>query len=36
VPENQLIAVFTGWNIYDHAELAAYDALDRVLASVKR
>ena len=36
VPEHQLIAVFTGWNIYDHAELAPYDALDRVLASVKR
>ena len=36
VPEHQLIAVFTGWNIYDHAEFAPYDALDRVLASVKR
>ncbi len=36
VPEHQLIAVFTGWNIYEHAEFAPYDALDRVLASVKR
>lgn len=35
VPEHQLIAVFTGWNIYEHAEFAPYDALDRVLATVK-
>ena len=36
VPDQQLIAVFTGWNIYEHAEFAPYDALDRVLAVVKR
>ncbi|MDH4064092.1 MAG: beta-lactamase family protein [Acidobacteriota bacterium] len=35
VPEHDLIAVFTGWNIYEHAEFAPYDALDRVLAAVK-
>jgi CubicO group peptidase (beta-lactamase class C family) len=35
VPEHQLIAVFTGWNVYEHAEFAPYDALDRVLAAVK-
>ena len=36
VPEQQLIAVFTGWNIYEHAEFAPYEALDRVLATIKR
>lgn len=35
VPEHDLIAVFTGWNIYESPELAPYDALDRVLAAVK-
>jgi len=35
VPQHDLIAVFTGWNIYEHAEFAPYDALDRVLAAVK-
>ncbi|MEZ5285764.1 MAG: serine hydrolase, partial [Vicinamibacterales bacterium] len=35
VPEHDLVAVFTGWNIYEHAELAPYDALDRVLEAVR-
>jgi len=35
VPEHQLNAVFTGWNIYEHAEFLPYDALDSVLATVK-
>lgn len=35
VPEHSLVAVFTGWNIYETPELGAYDALDRVLAAVK-
>lgn len=34
VPERDLIAVFTGWNIYEHAEFSPYDALDRVLEMV--
>lgn len=36
VPKQDLIAVFTGWNIYDHPELEPGDALTRVLASVRR
>ncbi|MGE0813782.1 MAG: serine hydrolase domain-containing protein [Vicinamibacterales bacterium] len=36
VPDQDLIAVFTGWNIYEHAEFAPYDALDRVLQAVRR
>ena len=35
VPELELIAVFTGWNIYDKPELDPRVALDRVLAAVK-
>lgn len=35
VPEHDLIAVFTGWNIYESPEFAPYDALDRVLAAVR-
>ena len=35
VPEHDLIAVLTGWNIYESPEFAPYDALDRVLAAVK-
>ena len=35
VPEHDLVAVFTGWNIYEHAEFAPYDALDRVLQAVR-
>ena len=35
VPELDLIAVFTGWNIYDKPELGADVALQRVLAAVK-
>jgi CubicO group peptidase (beta-lactamase class C family) len=35
VPELDLIAVFTGWNIYDKPELDEVFALDRVLAAVK-
>jgi CubicO group peptidase (beta-lactamase class C family) len=35
VPKYDLIAVFTGWNIYEHAEFAPYEALDGVLAAVK-
>lgn len=35
VPALDLIAVFTGWNIYDKAELNPKLALDRVLAALK-
>lgn len=35
VPELELIAVFTGWNIYDKPELDPNLALDRVLRAVK-
>jgi CubicO group peptidase (beta-lactamase class C family) len=35
VPELDLIAVFTNWNIYDKAGLTARTALDRVLAAVQ-
>ena len=35
VPALDLIAVFTGWNIYDKPELDANLALDRVLRAVK-
>lgn len=35
VPEQEIVAVFTGWNIYEHAELAPYDALDRLLKTVR-
>jgi CubicO group peptidase (beta-lactamase class C family) len=34
VPKLDLIAVFTGWNIYDHPELEPRDALERVLLAV--
>lgn len=36
VPDRDLIAVVTGWNIYEHAEFSPYDALDRVLQAVTR
>jgi hypothetical protein len=35
VPSLDLIAVFTGWNIYDHPELDPRVALERVTAAVK-
>ena len=35
VPELDLIAVFTGWNIYDKPELDPFLALERVLSAVK-
>jgi CubicO group peptidase (beta-lactamase class C family) len=35
VPPLELIAVFTGWNIYDKPSLDARVALDRVLQAVK-
>lgn len=35
VPEHELIAVFTGWNIYDKPSLSPLLALDRVLAAVR-
>jgi CubicO group peptidase (beta-lactamase class C family) len=35
VPEQRLIAVFTGWNIYDRPALNPQLALDRVLAAIK-
>lgn len=35
VPDRQIVAVVTGWNIYDHAEFAPYDTLDRVLATLR-
>jgi len=36
VPSLELIAVFTGWNIYDKPELDPILALDRVLSAVNR
>jgi CubicO group peptidase (beta-lactamase class C family) len=36
VPELDLIAVFTGWNIYDKPTLSPQLALERVLGSVKK
>ncbi len=36
VPELDLIAVFTGWNIYDKPTLSPQLALERVLESVKK
>jgi CubicO group peptidase (beta-lactamase class C family) len=35
VPRLDLIVVFTGWNIYEHAELDPSYALDHVIAAVK-
>ncbi len=35
VPEHDLIAVFTGWNIYDKPALSPQVALERVLAALK-
>jgi CubicO group peptidase (beta-lactamase class C family) len=35
VPELDLVAVFTGWNIYDKPELSPKLALDRVVAALK-
>ena len=35
VPELDLIAVFTGWNIYDKPELDPFLTLERVLGAVK-
>ena len=35
VPELELIAVFTGWNIYGKPELDPQLALDRVLGAVR-
>ncbi len=35
VPKLDLIAVFTGWNIYGHPELDPRDALGRIVLSVK-
>ncbi len=34
LPEHQVVAVFTGWNIYEHAEFSPYDALDRLLKTI--
>jgi CubicO group peptidase (beta-lactamase class C family) len=36
VPEYNLIAVFTGWNIYETPALSSTSALGRVLQAVKR
>jgi len=36
MPGKQVVAVFTGWNIYEHAEFSPYDALDRVLKTIAR
>jgi CubicO group peptidase (beta-lactamase class C family) len=36
VPELDLIAIFTGWNIYDKPELNPKVALDRVIAALAR
>lgn len=35
VPSKDLVAVFTGWNVYEQPEFAPFDALDRVLAAVR-
>jgi hypothetical protein len=35
VPRFQLLAVFTGWNIYDKPSLSPFVAKDRVLAAVR-
>jgi CubicO group peptidase (beta-lactamase class C family) len=35
VPDLQLLAVFTGWNIYDRPSLKAFVAKDRIVAAVK-
>jgi CubicO group peptidase (beta-lactamase class C family) len=35
VPDLQLLAVFTGWNIYDRQSLKAFVAKDRIVAAVK-
>lgn len=35
VPSLELIAVFTGWNIYDKPALTAEFARDRVVAAVR-
>jgi CubicO group peptidase (beta-lactamase class C family) len=35
VPEYDVVAVFTGWNIYDEPPLDAQMALERVIASVR-
>ena len=35
VPSRELIAVFTGWNIYDKPALSADHALDRVLEAIR-
>ncbi|MFN8061916.1 MAG: serine hydrolase [Vicinamibacterales bacterium] len=35
VPEAQIVAVFTGWNIYDKPTLSPYLALDRVLGALR-
>ena len=35
VPELDLIAVFTAWNIYDRPDLARFLVMDRVLAAVE-
>jgi CubicO group peptidase (beta-lactamase class C family) len=36
VPDRQLLAVFTGWNIYDQPSLRPFVAKDRILAAVKK
>lgn len=36
VPELRLVAVFTGWNIYDRPPIPAWIALERVLGAVPR
>lgn len=35
VPDEDVVAVFTGWNIYDKPSLSPLVALDRVLAAVR-
>jgi len=35
VPEEDVVAVFTGWNIYDEPPLSPLFALDRLLAAVR-
>ena len=36
IPEFNIIAVFTGWNVYETTALSSYLALQKVLGSVQK
>ena len=36
IPEFDIIAVFTGWNVYETTALSSYLALQKVLGSVQK